>query len=477
MSKPRHLTHRFVRDDSGTAVIIGGLLAAAGMILTSISMEYGRAVSHKIELQQALDAATIAVCTAGTQSSDAVIKAHLNAALEPTGRKVGDGDDDIKLTNAEMNAAGEIKPTLTSSISTPMLKFPLFSWMSMDSVDELTVEVTSGVACGSKRLELALMLDVTGSMCWNDPYGRGQSNSCGSGRANNKLTSMKDAVYDVLDIFGGHMTAGATKIGLVPFSEAVNVGDLADDVRGFLPSGTSSQYGVKERYQYVKNWRGGTRTWKASECVTERTGSQAYTNAPPSSDRVGIFYSNSSGTCKPSAEILPLTTNADTIRSKVSGLKGGGGTAGHIGAAWAWYLVSKDWGYLWPQSQVEEKNDEELTKAVILMTDGEFNREYCDGVLSNKIYSCSRYNAKSKTQAKALCDAMKQDGVVVYTVGFQVPNYNVNNPSSQQQLLMDCASDPTKFFFPYNGEALRAAFQEIGRQLAAGQAGQAVVNF
>ena len=99
------------------------------------------------------------------------------------------------------------------------------------------------------------------------------------------------------------------------------------------------------------------------------------------------------------------------------------------------------------------------------MTDGEYNTEYCNGVNDSYI-NCNAPNGSSRTQAEHLCNAMKADGVVVYTVGF-----GISNNSAQQRLLQDCATDSTKYFFPYDGDALRAAFKEIGRQLAAGQAG------
>ena len=55
--------------------------------------------------------------------------------------------------------------------------------------------------------------------------------------------------------------------------------------------------------------------------------------------------------------------------------------------------------------------------------------------------------------------------------GLAVGRFGITPGSSQETLLKGCASDNTKFFFPYNGDDLRASFREIGRQLAAGQAG------
>jgi hypothetical protein len=59
---------------------------------------------------------------------------------------------------------------------------------------------------------------------------------------------------------------------------------------------------------------------------------------------------------------------------------------------------------------------------------------------------------------------MKEEGIVVYTVGFQIPNY-----STQRQTLVQCASSENYYFFPYNGEELGTAFRSAGQALAYAQ--------
>lgn len=472
MSAPFNKSKKFLRDESGSAVIIGSLLAATGMILAGVSMEYGRAVSHKQELQQALDAATLAVCQRGTRSATEALTAHINASLENSGKKVGDGEDDIKLTNAEPDAQGVVNPTLTSTLQTPMLEFPLFSWLDMDSQSGLTVNAEAAVACGSRRLELSLMLDVTGSMCWPGAQDTGVY-SCDANSTGNKLESMKKAVDDVLDIFGNNMAAGKAKIGVVPFSETVNVGDLADTVRGVIPEGTSDWPGYKHYQHPDEDWE-YWQTKRITNCVTEREGPQAYTDASPATAKVGLHYGPNDGSCNPTAEILPLTTDATAISNHVWALSGAGSTAGQIGHAWAWYLLSPNWSHLWPASGVEQPNEKELVKATILMTDGDYNAQYCEGVKDYDNGWCQSVNGASRDQAKQMCQSMKENGIVIYTVGFHVQvSGDENNPTPQEKLLKECATDSTKYFFPYDGDELRAAFVEIGNQLVAGQAGMA----
>ena len=107
------------------------------------------------------------------------------------------------------------------------------------------------------------------------------------------------------------------------------------------------------------------------------------------------------------------------------------------------------------------------------MTDGRYNTQYCNGVEDETI-NCAGTNGDAQAQAAALCEAMKDpngdgdlsDGVVVYTVGF-----DIDASSSQETLMKNCASDDDKWFFPYDGDELRASFKSIGKSLSASQQG------
>jgi hypothetical protein len=70
-----------------------------------------------------------------------------------------------------------------------------------------------------------------------------------------------------------------------------------------------------------------------------------------------------------------------------------------------------------------------------------------------------------------LCTAMKSapHNVTVYTVGFGLPD--TSEYAEFRQMLKDCASPSSSgqstWFFPYDGDSLRQAFQVIGQQLSA----------
>ena len=46
--------------------------------------------------------------------------------------------------------------------------------------------------------------------------------------------------------------------------------------------------------------------------------------------------------------VQPLSTDKTMLKRRVDKLVTSGSTAGHLGTAWAWYLLSPKWGYLFP---------------------------------------------------------------------------------------------------------------------------------
>lgn len=211
-----------------------------------------------------------------------------------------------------------------------------------------------------------------------------------------------------------------------------------------------------------------------SNCVTERTGRQAYTDASPSSARVSPNYPGSGLYACPSAEIMPLSSDREALHQRISNLRADGYTAGHIGLAWGWYAVSPNFNGMWRgESQPGAYGTRNLIKAVILMTDGEFNIEYCTGVSTNAI-NCAvaterrtdgsnerLQNGNPFTQAEALCQSMKAEGILVYTVGFAI-----GNSQSVRNLMNTCASEPGYAFMPEDGADLREAFRAIARSIS-----------
>ncbi len=220
-------------------------------------------------------------------------------------------------------------------------------------------------------------------------------------------------------------------------------------------------------YFAFENADGDLATHMISPCVTERTGSEAYTDAATTfSARVGRHYPDIGGGCLGST-IQPLSNSISGIKTNIDALSVSGSTAGQIGIAWGWYMVSPNFGSLWPSSAGAAYNTAKTLKAVIIMTDGEFNAPYCKGVIaagynaaSSASINCAPDNGEPYAQSRALCDAMKAQGIVVYTVGFQI-----TAGAESETLLKYCASTTSGFYNAGSGTALSEAFAAIGRDI------------
>ncbi|MEM9571749.1 MAG: Tad domain-containing protein [Pseudomonadota bacterium] len=210
-----------------------------------------------------------------------------------------------------------------------------------------------------------------------------------------------------------------------------------------------------------------------STCVFERDGAEKFTDAPPGTGNYlaahsawyhqyspdspagywkvgfnenGEFEYTGSGCSEPTP--VELTNNRSALDTYISTLRAGGGTAGHLGVAWAWYLISDRWSSVFDGTATPAAfTDPEIKKAVILMTDGEFNT------------TGHQHQGDSQTQARALCTGMKAKGITVYAVAFKAP-------LAGQNVLKDCATDTDTFFNATSRQELKDAYNEIAVALS-----------
>jgi Flp pilus assembly protein TadG len=230
------------------------------------------------------------------------------------------------------------------------------------------------------------------------------------------------------------------------------------------------------------NQAGGQRELPSSTCVSERSGSDAYKDTAPGAGRwVGRNYPSNANPCLTST-IYPLSSNISKLKSEVDGYVATGSTAGQIGVGWGWYMVSPNFGSIWPSGSVPGPvNVLETLKAVVIMTDGEFNNPYCQGVISQDAVdngsagssdlqiNCSAPEGDPFTQSVEMCKAMKAAGVVVYTVGFDLDTNRGKDSKVDTaiEVMETCATTKDKHFFqPTNGTGLKDAFRSIGQDIS-----------
>ena len=240
-------------------------------------------------------------------------------------------------------------------------------------------------------------------------------------------------------------------------------------------SSNGKSWCLKEGCQYYRftNASNSTRIKEISDCVSERTGTHAYDDEAPTTALVSPVYpgGGSYGGCRSYGALEPLTADKDSLKAAITDLDTNDSTAGHIGLAWGWYMISPNWGYLWPDdtNRPHPYHEEHLAKVLVLMTDGDFNTAYCDGVVAKNYgvdsssyrINCNATNGGPFDQADALCTSIKDAGVTIYTVGF---GGDLSNGGGD--FLKACATDDSHAYLAVTGDDLKAAFKSIAKSIS-----------
>ncbi len=421
-------------DERGTVAMIFGLVAMAIVLFVGAAVDMGRWLHAHSHTKAAVDSAVLAAArtlqVTGGDTKAALLSArsYYKSNVQKRIKVMSDnidfvvGDD-----NKTVTAEG------TAYIRTPFLgiaRIKRLALWSESGAENSSASSQIGSETG-QQIEISIMLDTTGSM-------QGQ-----------KLTDLKAAANDLLDIM---LAEGRdnVRIALAPFAESVRPGNYLAQVRGSRSSTVR-----------VRDASGRQQTYALTPCVSERTGPNAYTDASPGSNSfVGAVYTRS-GNCTPGASIVPLTTDKARLTATINSLTASGTTAGHIGTAWAWYLLSPNWSSVWTGSSTPGSyGDTNVRKIAILMTDGEYNTQYDAAGILTSVNSTSPINGYSNSQARTLCSGMKQNGIEVYTVGFALDN------NTAIETLEHCATSDSTSYLAENGEQLRSVFRDIAIKLS-----------
>ncbi len=399
----------FQGDTRGSIAILFALSALVIIGVVGLAIDVGRAIRAGTTIGAAVDAATIAgvkglrLQNMSNQEVRDVVRTIFDTNIAGSGFTAPQINKfDVKIDRpkgkVELDVDAEI-PTVLGQIA---------------GINSMSLPRRSVALFEQKDVEVAVQLDVTGSM------------------GGSKIADLKLATKDLVDILipdDNSLTNGRKiRVGYAPYSAGVNAGSYAGSINGGVAAPDSCVY---ERanlgYQDTENFPTGASVLKT---------------------RLDLPTANS---CS-QAKVLPMTDDKVLLKQTVDGYTTGGSTAGHLGSAFAWYLLSPDWSTIWPaQSQPANYNAGDTIKVAILMTDGEYNTV---GGRS------SQTNASQSSQfAVDTCEAMKAKGITVYTVGFKLGVQSAINT------LQSCASDAKKFYQANNGNALRSAFRAIAEDI------------
>nr|WP_070958900.1 TadE/TadG family type IV pilus assembly protein [Hyphomonas sp. Mor2] len=394
------------QDYRGSVSVIAAIVLVALFMMMTLLADSAAIISTKRSMQASLDIAALAGARMLDDEtiSDETIKSNINVVFK---ENLATSDKALTCDPAASEFGRD-----TGDVSTEVKCHYGMMLGGMIAPDNIDVLVQSKTRISRRKLDVALVLDVSGSM-----------NSSG------KLSALKAASKRAAQtLITASRREGDHRVSFVAYAKSVNVlmygpyawGDT--DVIEPLPP-TMAPY----------------------SCVSERIGDGAWDDRPPGP---GAYFPFAGNDC-PRNGLLTLSSDLSEIETAVDSLHASGSTAGHLGVAWAWYLLSPRWASVWPATSTPRPYDEEASfKVVILMSDGAFNNA-----------THAPYGTSSQ-QAIKLCREMRNLGIQIYSVAFAAP-------AAGKQTLKACAGNEARYFEASSNTALIAADEQIAESLIA----------
>ncbi|WGM32587.1 pilus assembly protein [Brevundimonas sp. NIBR11] len=412
----------FATDTSGNIAMISAFVVPLLMLVTFGGIDIHRASTVKSNLQDSLDAATLAAARS-PYTSDADITrvglASLQANLAPyKDITLLTGQTTFKLDNTGA-VVGDTRVSVEALVADIVL--PL---VGRGTGDQIPVNAHSEVLRSNNRIEVALVLDNTGSM------------------AGAKLTNLKAAAKDLIDRLEAadsrSIEPDAIKISLVPFSQTVRIspggsnsvpsymsnannhtgsdlvtnkgrfglfGDLGTTWAGCVES-RAAPYDIRDTAPIAGNqdrlfvpyfspdspdraaypndatWQNwdyendyvldglsngrsnvGSSSARDTQWNNRQRRWQKYSTSP-------FFSLNSARGPNKGCDLQPLirlTDDYDRLRSAVNAMAATGNTNVPLGTMWGWHTLSPNA----PFGDGRAYGTDRLTKIIIIMTDGE----------------------------------------------------------------------------------------------------------
>jgi Flp pilus assembly protein TadG len=456
------LKRLLIRDECGSAIPIIGLAIFAIMSAVGVSIDMSRAQLVQSRMGSALDNAGLAAAaTISTTNATAEANKYFNGNFPASymGTTLGTM---VVTPNADNSVL-----SLSINGSVPTVFMQIFG------INSIAVSASAEVTRASKGLEVVLVMDTTGSM----------TQSAGSGVS--KIFAAKTAAISLVNIlYGSNETIANLWIGLVPFSQTVNIGTG----RSGWTSNTSFNWGTTSWAGCVEVRSNGTLTPQydvTDDPPSVRLFPKYY--APDDSNNNWISWSGTysySSTKGPNVycpqAVTPMTASKTTISNAINAMTTGGNTHINLGVAWGFRMISPRWRGLWggemnTNNLPLDYNSPLMNKAIIIMTDGDntISEDHYsaygypdDGQLGSNpcpTSACSNAETELNTRTATACSNIKANNsnVIIYTIAL-----GTTIGTTAKNMLKACASKPEFYFASPTTDDLETAFNQIGDSLA-----------
>lgn len=400
----------FFSDRKGSVTYIFAFSSLPLLGCAGVAIDYARAVKVQSIVQSAVDSTTLMAAREASKMDAAA----LSALTTPYFRALMSQHKDFVAADPAVTKSD--KSVTLSTAGTVKTHFAgLFGW------PEWAVAAASQANFNTRKIELAMVLDNTGSM-----------------GSKGKLGELKKASHALLNTLeASAVKPDQIKVALVPYTTRVNLG-TADKNAVWLtntPTGT-----MTHSYKVPANrldWEG---------CIADRdTGYNNSTLAVGVLEKSKYPMVDCHGNL---AKVMPLTSNWTQLHARVDEMKAAGNTNITIGAQWGYEMLSGAAPF------AEASADPTVERFMILLTDGENTQD-----------RFGNNNAKMNTDTRAMCDAITERGVAEAAKKHNIKLYTVLVIDGNEPLLKNCATSPSMFKNVKNASELEQVFKEIAEDI------------
>lgn len=424
MARQTRLSGRFLNDCRAAVAPLFAITALPLLGAVGAAIDFTQVNATRASFQSALDATALMLSKTAANQSAADLQTAANSYFNALFTRPNASN--IAITANYTSSAGS-KLTL-SGTATVATNFGNFL-----GLDKVNISAAATSTWGNTRLRVALVLDNTGSMAWDD-----------------KMTALKTASQNLLtQLKSAATTADDVYVSIVPFNKDVNVGSSNYNeswLRWDLWEAANGTCSIsKYSKQSTCTSQGGTwtpkdrSTWNG--CVTDRDQNYDTTNDAPLAG--GTLYPAEQYSSCP-VETMGLSNDWTALSAKIDAMQPKGNTNQAIGLQLGWQTLTAS-----PFTVPTIDPNYQYTQVIILLTDG-LNTQ-------NRWYSSA--SAIDARQEKT-CNNIKAAGIVLYTVQVNTGG----DPTST--LLQSCASDSSKFFLLTSASDIVTTFNQIGTALS-----------
>ena len=338
------------------------------------------------------------------------------------------------------------------------------------AVAERTATISAMARGGAEErvsnVEISMVLDVSGSM-----------------GSNQRMPRLKSAANTFIDTVLNDTTEGLVSVSVVPYDEHVSLG--------------SDFYNVLRQEASIVHRHNFSHCLEFEDAAFDEVGF-SFNTTYEQMQHTRLYY-DWTFQCSASWQdaITVMSQNANALKAQVNAFQPSGNTHIFFGMKWAAALLEPGFNRvtqdLVSAGMVDAEfsdrpaafDDMETLKTIVLMTDGQntssfrvqdwaysqpshyvhwnnwgimnYLNAYVHSSYHHQYYYTKYWNSYGDALLDNICDAAKDEGIVIWSIGFEVNDHGAD-------VMQNCASSPSHFF-RVEGIEISDAFDAIARQI------------